>query len=307
MLLNPHALECLFDLIYKIGDSSMKTELLVAGADHGAAIEGTSRYRFGQTLSILKISASRYSPVNKLCRKLGINAAFLNVGCAERRQHPQINDSYYFGKGTSHICETAAMERSMLIPIFEAADNYLKGVPARQLCLGEVGVGNTLASSAIVSLLCNKKVYEVTGTGSGISSEALGKKIALIECAITRHKNQFSEGDDPLNILSSLGGFEIAWNVGIILAAKKYGKLILLDGFITGSAALIAATYRNDAVHNLVATHVSREPGHRYLLEALCLQPFLNLNMALGQGFGAVLGYAFILHASKLLKDDDDF
>ncbi|PWU10285.1 MAG: hypothetical protein C5B47_02400 [Verrucomicrobia bacterium] len=306
-LLNPHALDRLFDLIHKIAHPSLKTELLVSGADHGAAVEKISRYRFGQTFTILKISASRYSPVSKLCQKLAMKGTFLNVGCAEKRPHPQINDAYYFGKGTDNICNAPAMERSTLSDIFKAADCYLAKASASQICLGEVGVGNTLASSAIVSLLCNKKASEITGAGSGISLDIQRKKIGLIERAIDRHRSQFSQTDDPLNILSSLGGFEIAWNVGIILAAHKYKKRILLDGFITGCAALIAATYQHGAVHSLVATHVSREPGHRDLLQTLHLQPFLTLDMALGQGFGAVLGYSFILNTASLLRNDNNF
>lgn len=301
MLLNPNSLDGLFALLNKVCYSPKETELIVAAGDHGIAREGISRYMFGQTLSVLKVSASNRSPVSLICKKLGVNTSFLNIGCVEKRSHMSINDTFYAGAGTHHIAESEAMDKGTMLSILEAADDYVKKNPANQFCLGEVGIGNTLPSTAIVAIVTSIEVRELTGTGSGIQNNVFEKKITLIEQAIKRHRDCIGSME-PLSLLHSLGGFEIAWNVGIILAANKYNKIVLLDGFITGVAALIAYLYNKHVTKNIVATHLSREPGHKYLLEIIGIKPFLDLNMALGQGFGAALGFSFILNAADLLK-----
>lgn len=301
MLLNPHSLDSLLALIKKVYCSPAETELLVAGADHGISREGISRYAFGQTFSVLKLSASVHSPVSRICQKMGIKRSFFNVGCAEKRSHETINDSFYFGAGTKHIAEDCAMDKPTLFSLLEHAEKYVNKTAAKQFCLGEVGVGNTLASTAILALISNRGVRGITGNGSGIQSDVKEKKISLIERALERHMSQIKTLS-PIDVLSSLGGFEIAWNVGVILAAHKHNKIVLIDGFITGVSALIAFHISKDVVKNLVATHLSREPGHQYLLDIIGLKPFLSLNMALGQGFGATLGFSFIVNTAALLK-----
>src|SRR3989344_3910880 len=109
MLLNPNSLDDLFSLLDKVCYSPRETELIVAAGDHGIAREGISRYMFGQTLSVLRVSASNRSPVSLICKRLEVKTSFLNVGCVEKRSHKSINDTFYFGEGTHHIAESEAM------------------------------------------------------------------------------------------------------------------------------------------------------------------------------------------------------
>ena len=163
-----------------------------------------------------------------------------------------------------------------------------------------MGIGNTTSASALAAVMCERRVREVTGRGTGIGDDAYRRKVTLIERALDRHR---PSATDPLGVLASVGGFEIAGLVGVILAAAARRIPVVLDGFITGSAALIAVAVAPRARSYLIAAHRSVEPGHRVMLDRLGLRPLLDLDLRLGEGSGAALAFAVIDAAVRAHAD----
>jgi nicotinate-nucleotide--dimethylbenzimidazole phosphoribosyltransferase len=160
-----------------------------------------------------------------------------------------------------------------------------------------MGIGNTTAASAITAVLTGRPAEAVTGRGTGIDDATHRRKVAAVERAIERNA---PDGDDPVGVLGSVGGLEIAVLVGVIVGAAASGVPVVLDGFITGSAALVAAALSDAVAPRLIAGHRSVEPGHAAILEQLALRPLLDLDLRLGEGTGAALAMGLIAAAARV-------
>jgi nicotinate-nucleotide--dimethylbenzimidazole phosphoribosyltransferase len=163
-----------------------------------------------------------------------------------------------------------------------------------------MGIGNTTASSAIVAVLTSRPAAAVTGRGTGLDDPGVARKVAVIEAAIARHR---PDPDDPIGVLAAIGGFEIGALVGAILAAAATHVPVVLDGFITAAAALVATRLAPDLPARLIASHRSSEPGHRIALEALGLEPILDLGLRLGEGSGAALAMPVVRAAARIVGE----
>ena len=159
------------------------------------------------------------------------------------------------------------------------------------LATGEMGIGNTTTSSAVASVLLDRPVEEMTGRGAGLSTEGLKKKIAVIGQAIRLHNPQ---AEDPLDVLVKVGGFDLAGMAGVFLGGAALGIPVVIDGFISGVAALLAARLCPLAKDYMLASHLSKEPAARLVLDALGKEPFLTCDMSLGEGTGAVTLYPLL-------------
>jgi nicotinate-nucleotide--dimethylbenzimidazole phosphoribosyltransferase len=168
------------------------------------------------------------------------------------------------------------------------------------LGVGEMGIGNTTAASALVAALTGRPALDVTGRGTGLDDAGVRHKAAVIDAALARH------GPDParpVEVLATVGGLEIAALVGAILAAASARVPVVLDGFITGAAALVAARVAPDLSPRLIASHRSAEPGHAVVLAELGLDPILDLGLRLGEGSGAALAIPVIRAAARVLGE----
>ena len=183
---------------------------------------------------------------------------------------------------------------------FDLVETQMKEEGIDIMGIGEMGIGNTTASSAITALATSSAVEQVTGQGTGISEAQLRRKIALIRRAIQRNKPDLG---DPVGMLSKVGGFEIGGLTGCILAGAASGVPVVLDGFISTAAALISCQIAPRTKNYLIASHCSAEKGHRIALDHLGLKPLLDLNMRLGEGTGAVLGINLADLSLRLLKE----
>jgi nicotinate-nucleotide--dimethylbenzimidazole phosphoribosyltransferase len=166
--------------------------------------------------------------------------------------------------------------------------------------IGEMGIGNTTSASAISACFTGKPVSELTGRGTGINDAALKNKIAVINRALEINKPDRS---DPIDVLSKVGGFEIGGLAGIILAAASRRIPVVIDGFISTAAALLASGIEPKARDYIIASHCSVESGHKIILEYLNLKPILDLNLRLGEGTGAALGISILEAAVKILNE----
>jgi nicotinate-nucleotide--dimethylbenzimidazole phosphoribosyltransferase len=201
------------------------------------------------------------------------------------------------------MTEEPAMTRAEAIAAIDAGRSVATGLidgGVDILAVGEMGIGNTTSASALAAVLTGRPPSEVTGRGTGLDEVAVAHKVAVIERALDRLR---PDAKDPLGVLAAAGGLEIAALVGAILAAAEARIPVVLDGFITGSAALVAAAIAPALAPRLIASHVSAEPGHRIVLERLGLRPLLDLDLRLGEGSGAALALPLIRAACATLAE----
>ncbi len=203
--------------------------------------------------------------------------------------------------GTADFTEGPAMSRDDAVRAvavgLELVERFRTSGGFDVLGVGEMGIGNTTSASALVAALTGEAVARVTGRGTGIDGPAMARKIAVIERGLAHNQ---PDPSDPIGVLAALGGFEIAALVGLILGAAAAHVPVILDGFITGAAALVAAAIQPALPPRLIAAHQSAEPGHAIVLERLGLRPYLQLDLRLGEGSGAALGIGLLVAACRV-------
>jgi len=205
--------------------------------------------------------------------------------------------------GTQNMAQGPAMSKEEAIRSIEAGiklveEELPKGMDI--LGTGDMGIGNTTASSAITAALTGVDVAAITGRGTGIDDQGWEKKVKVIQRALERNR---PDPKDAIDVLSKVGGFEIGGIAGVILAGARYRIPVVLDGFISGAAALIAASLSPQVKPYLIASHQSVEEGHRIILDHLGLKPLLNLGLRLGEGTGAALGISLVEASLKILNE----
>lgn len=293
--------------------------VIVAAADHGVAREGVSAYRPEVTARMVRTFLAGGAAINVLARQAGARVIVVDVGVAGEvaeevaaAESPGIASASERGAtfvsrrvalGTANLVLGPAMTRDQMLAALAVGIDVLEAEAARGLDLvatGEMGIGNTTPSSAIVVALTGAAVETVTGRGSGVGDAGYVRKLAAVERALAHAR---PDPERPLDTLAALGGLEIAALVGVILAAAARRLPILLDGFISGAAALIAVALCPAVRHYLIASHRSAEIGHRLTLERLGLTPLLTLDLRLGEGTGAALAMPLVDAALAILAD----
>jgi nicotinate-nucleotide--dimethylbenzimidazole phosphoribosyltransferase len=277
--------------------------IVVAAADHGVAEEGVSAYPSEVTAQMVLNFLRGGAAINVLARGIGADVVVVDAGVAgDLPDHPGLV-RLAVRPGTANMVRGPAMRRE------EAERAIVHGIAiATQLChdgvdllgVGEMGIGNTTAASAITAVITGRPVAEVTGRGTGITVEQLRHKIEVIERAIRRNH---PDPSDPLDVLSKVGGLEIATLVGVMLGGAASRIPVVVDGFITGAAALVAVALAPDASFSLIAAHSSVEIGHRAILEHLEKAPLLNLDLRLGEGTGAALAFPIVEQAVRIVNE----
>ena len=270
--------------------------VVVFAADHGVTAQGVSAYPGSVTGQMVANFEGGGAAINVLARAAGAKLVVVDVGVAgsEPAAASRIR------AGTRDMTVEPAMTRDEALAAIGIGRDVVGGLVGDGcdlVALGEMGIGNTTAASALVAALTGRAVAEVTGRGTGLDDEAVRHKVAVIEAALKRHRPR---RDDPLGALAAVGGLEIAALVGAMLAAAEAHIPVVLDGFITGAAALVAAGIAPTLGPRLIASHRSAEPGHRVVLEQLRLEPLLDLDLRLGEGSGAALALP-LLRASTLM------
>jgi nicotinate-nucleotide--dimethylbenzimidazole phosphoribosyltransferase len=279
----------------------------VFAADHGITEEGVSAYPREVTRQMVLNFLGGGAAINVISRQAGAEVVIVDVGVdadfasAPGMLHRKVRP------GTRNMLRAAAMDESEMLKALhtgiELADQAQRQ-RTNVIAVGEMGIGNTTAASAITAALTGAAPSLVTGAGTGIAGAALEHKRAIIEAVLARHQlNRQGSPCDPLETLSSVGGFEIAAMVGMILGCARHRILIVVDGFIATSAAAIACALMPTVGDCLFAGHESMEPGHRILLEYLKLEPILRLKMRLGEGTGAVLAFHVIEAAARIYNE----
>ncbi|MFV9503422.1 MAG: nicotinate-nucleotide--dimethylbenzimidazole phosphoribosyltransferase [Oscillochloridaceae bacterium umkhey_bin13] len=277
--------------------------VIIMAADHGIARQGVSAYPTEVTPQMVLNFLAGGAAINVLARHVGARVVVVDIGvAAELPPHPDLL-VHKIALGTSDFSARPAMSQAQAQTALEtgiSVANSLIDAGVDLIATGDMGIGNTTASSAIVAAITRRPVAEVTGRGTGIDDAALARKTALIEQALAFHQ---PDPTDALDVLAKVGGFEIGGLAGVMLGAAARQVPLVVDGFISGAAALIACGLAPALQPYLIAAHRSVERGHQAIFGQLDLDPLLDLDLRLGEGTGAALGISLCQAACKVLDE----
>jgi nicotinate-nucleotide--dimethylbenzimidazole phosphoribosyltransferase len=263
--------------------SVSRKAMLLFCADHGIVEEGVSPYPQEVTAQMVANFRSGGAAITVLCRQYGIEPVIVDMGV---------------GKPTRNFSREPAMsraevQRAMDMGMAHAEDGDLLGA-------GEMGIGNSTAAAALLCAFTDINPHEAAGRGTGLDDAGVARKAEVIARALALHR---PEHMDAIGILAAVGGFEIAAIAGLILGAAQKRRVVVLDGFISCSAALVVRAMQPSALNCVVYSHRSAERGHRRMLEFLKARPLLDLDMRLGEGTGAAIGISLVESAVRLYRE----
>ena len=281
--------------------------VVVAAADHGVARQGVSAYPQPVTAQMVANFLAGGAAISVLARHAGASVTIVDVGVVSPIEIPAVTAarlvSAPVAAGTADMTAGPAMaaaEVTKAIDVGRRAVDELIDEGADVVAAGEMGIGNTTSASAIVAALTGASIETVTGRGTGIDDAGWARKVATIRRALDVNRPNRA---DPLGVLAAVGGLEIAALVGVMEAAAMRRIPVVLDGFITAAAALIAVRHEPAIRGCLIASHRSVEPGHAIVLDELGLRPLLELDLRLGEGTGAALALG-LLRAATAVRDE---
>ncbi len=287
-------------------DLAKKVIFTFAG-DHGVVAEGVSAFPKEVTPQMVFNFLNGGAGVNVLARHAGAEVRVVDMGVDfDFGAVPGLIDRK-IARGTKNLAKEPAMSREEAVAALEAGIMLALDAKAEGVTLlgtGDMGIGNTTPSSAIIAAFSGIPVRELTHRGTGINDEALERKILAIEHGLSVNR---PDPADPLDVLAKVGGFEIAGIAGLVLGAAAAGIPVVIDGFISTAGALIASELHPSVKEYIFAAHKSVEVGHTFMLERLDAEPILDLQLRLGEGTGAALAMTLIEAGAKVLCEMASF
>jgi nicotinate-nucleotide--dimethylbenzimidazole phosphoribosyltransferase len=284
----------------------LRRAIYVFAADHGVTAEGVSAYPREVTAQMVHNFVAGGAAVNVLARLHDAQLTVVDVGVdAEFEPAPGLC-LMKVRRGSGNMLHEPALTEEDLIAALNAGIHLAQAASDQGqtlVAVGEMGIGNTTAASAITALLTKLPIGEVTGCGTGLDLDGRNRKLDVLRRSLERHFGASAEKPDALEILRCVGGLEIAAMAGFILCAAANRMAIVCDGFISTAAAAIAYAIAPEISGYLFAGHCSEEPGHQHLLQYIGLTPILKLGMRLGEGTGAVLAMPMIESSVRLLTE----
>ena len=282
--------------------------ILIMAGDHGIVREGVSAYPQEVTGAMVQTFLSGGAGINAISRHVGMDVWVVDMGIIADIDSSSTPGGERLivrkmGQGTDNFLEGPAMSKevaaaAILKGFQQASSLFEEGI--EMLGTGDMGIGNTTPSAAIGSVITGIDVQKIVGRGTGVDDEGLVRKIDIVRQGIKKNRPDKTDGVD---VLSKVGGFEIAGIAGGILAAAYHQHPVIIDGFISTAGALIAHTLCPLASDYMIAGHCSEESGHKHMLAYLKLKPVLDLGMRLGEGSGAALAMGVIDCAVKVFKE----
>ncbi len=277
--------------------------VIVMAGDHGVVAEKIGNWPQDVTAQMVGNFLHGGAGINVIARQVGARVVVVDMGVAGNLKADACLLSRKIGPGTQNMCLGPAMTEEQAVKAIETGITILADEMTRGLDIvgtGDMGIGNTTPSSAICAVMTGRPVAQVTGRGTGLSDEQLARKVEAINRALSVNR---PDPTRPLDVLAKVGGFEIGGLAGVMLGAAARRIPVVIDGFISGAAALIAAALAPGLKDYLIAAHLSVEPGHRIMLEHLGLKPILDLDMRLGEGTGAALGIFLAETSARVLAE----
>ncbi len=285
-------------------------QMLVFAGDHGAAKAGVSAFPQEVTWQMVENFLAGGAAINVFARQNGFGLSVVDAGVAHDfgDQRAGLID-VKVAAGTANYIEQPAMTVAQCAQAIEQGAGIVLGLAAagcNVVGFGEMGIGNTAAASLLTHCLTGLPLAECVGRGTGLDDAGLARKQDLLDQALVRYRNGGGD-NDPFKVLAEFGGFEIASMVGAMLAAAEAKMVLLIDGFIVGSAALVASRLAPALLDYCVFCHRSAEAGHRTQLLAMGAEPLLDLGLRLGEGTGAALAYPLVQSAVAFLNEMASF
>lgn len=281
--------------------------VLVFAADHGIAEAGVSQYPPEVTHQMVRNFAGGGAAINVFCRQNELGLTIVDAGVRGSFADLPAVRNEKMGEGTQNFLHTPAMTAAQCADALgrgaRLADE-LHAAGCNVLGLGEMGIGNTSSAAILLHLLTSRPLAECVGRGTGLDAAGVARKLAVLTQAVAAHP---SVSPDPLAVLATFGGFEIAQMCGALLRAAELRMLLLVDGFIASAALLVAARLAPAVLTYCVFCHESGEQGHRLLLAELGGQPLLRLGLRLGEGTGCALAYPLVQAAGSFLNEMASF
>jgi nicotinate-nucleotide--dimethylbenzimidazole phosphoribosyltransferase len=287
-----------------------RPHMLVFAADHGAAKAGVSAYPQDVTWQMVENFLAGGAAINVFARANGLALSVVDAGVAHDFGGPRegLIDAK-IAPGTANYVEQSAMTVGQCAQAIEQGAGIILGLAAtgcNVVGFGEMGIGNSSSASLLTHCLTGTPLAACIGRGTGLDDAGLARKQALLELSLTRYRDAGGD-DDAFRVLAEFGGFEIATMVGALLAAAEARMVLLIDGFIVGAAALVAARLAPEVLEYCIFCHRSAEPGHTAQLSAMNAEPLLDLRLCLGEGTGAALAFPLLRAAVGFLDEMASF
>ncbi len=275
-----------------------RVQICIFAADHGIAAEGVSAFPQAVTGEMVKNFARGGAAISVLAKTLGTSLEVVNLGTVnDPGEWPGVVRAVIAPKTANFAVEPAMTETQLAAALQAGRESVLRAASVHLFIGGEMGIANTTSASAIACALLKEEPQLLAGPGTGLDSHGVSHKIEVIVRALALHNLPETES---LEILRCLGGFEIAALSGAYITGAQHGIPVLVDGFISTVAALLAVRINSDVRNWLLFSHTSAEPGHQRVLAALDAQPLLQLGMRLGEGSGAAVAVPLLRLACAL-------
>jgi nicotinate-nucleotide--dimethylbenzimidazole phosphoribosyltransferase len=281
--------------------------ILVMGGDNGVYEEKVASFPQNLSALVCETIVTGISGVAVLSKFAGANLKVVNLGIKGEIRQPNLINRIIRKEGTGNIAKEPAMTREEAIKAIEVGieiTNQAIDEGANLLGTGEIGIGNTTTSSAVLYAFTKENLDIIVGRGAGLSDEGLILKKAAIKKAIEINK---PEVNDPIDVIAKVGGFDIAGLTGCYLAAASRRVPILIDGFISGVAAICAMKIKKESLGFMLPSHGTAEPGGKVISKILGIEPILIMNMRLGEGTGCALGFNIVEASMAMMNNMGTF
>ena len=278
-------------------------QLIVFAGDHGLAARGVSAYPSDVTWQMVENFCAGGAAVNVLARQHGLALSVVDAGVRHDFAPRPGLLLRKIAPGTADASEGPAMTEALCLQAIAMGREVVEGLPGNAVLLGEMGIGNTSSAALLMAKLTGAKLALCVGRGTGLDDAGLARKLAVLSAVMGRHQGV----SDPLQVLAAMGGLEIAALVGAVLQAASERRTIVVDGFITGAAVLVAAQLAPAVLGYCVWSHRSAEVGHELMLTHLGALPLLDLGLRLGEGSGAAMAWPLLESAVRLLNEMASF
>jgi len=278
-------------------------QLVVFAGDHGLAARGVSAYPSDVTWQMVENFLAGGAAVSVLARQHGLALTVVDAGVRHEFAPRQGLMDCKTAPGTADAFDGPAMSEAQCQQAIAAGRQVVNDLPGNALLLGEMGIGNTSSAALLLAKLTGADLALCVGRGTGLDDAGMANKLTVLSGVMQRHQAV----SEPLQVLAAVGGFEIAALVGAVLQAASQRRVIVVDGFITGAAVLVAARLAPAVLGYCVWSHCSAESGHGLMIRHLGAQPLLDLGLRLGEGSGAALAWPLLDSAVRVLNDMASF
>ena len=284
-------------------------QMVVFAGDHGLAARGVSAFPSDVTWQMVENFLAGGAAVSVLARQHGLTLSVVDCGVARDiapRDAAPGQPRLLLRKvapGTQDASTGPAMSAAQCAQALANGIELVRELPGNVLLLGEMGIANTSVASLLLARLCGLPIAECTGAGTGLDAAGIERKRAVLQQALDAN----AAATSPMDALAALGGYEVATMVGAVLQAAQERRVIVVDGFITSAAVLVAARLAPNVLQRCVFAHRSGERGHAYMLQALGAEPLLDMGLRLGEGSGAALAWPLLESACRVLCEMASF